>query len=245
MIDRVLVPTDAAFAAMAALRPVHGGRPPSIRARSWLRICRLTQIDATDEYSRLHAAGRSFFAADHSAGHAGECAGHRPASFDMCRWTFLARTWPCPRTPCCRRLSPCAIPCNMRRKCRKCSMPDVLTTGEVNLLTRHSAKFAGRSKVGSARRIGRAARRCVADLLLIPSLFTTRQPTQAEIIAASHSAGRSLHAAGYAERAAPGSARRSGQPSKIHIDPKAIRQLAPPEPTAAPRSEVPAPAVRA
>ncbi len=67
--------------------------------------------------------------------------------------------------------------------------PDVLTTGEVNLMTgtprnlRDEAKWVLR---GASAVLHATA---LLILFLIPSLFTSRQPTPDEIIAASHSLG--------------------------------------------------------
>jgi outer membrane biosynthesis protein TonB len=116
--------------------------------------------------------------------------------------------------------------------------PDVLTTGEVHLMTdgprslRDEAKWVLR---GTSAVLHAAA---IAIILLIPSLFTSRQPTQAEIIAASHSLGDLYMppdlrgALRPSPPAAPGS-------NRIRIDPKIIRQLTPPEPTPQPKTEAP------
>jgi outer membrane biosynthesis protein TonB len=120
--------------------------------------------------------------------------------------------------------------------------PDVLTTGEVHLMTEGPRSLKDEQKWvlrGTSAVLHAAA---IAILLLIPSLFTTRQPTQAEIIAASHSLG---------DLYMPPDLRSSLRPSppvapgsnRIHIDPKIIRQLTPPEPTPQPKTEVPAPAI--
>ena len=120
--------------------------------------------------------------------------------------------------------------------------PDVLTTGEVHLMTdgprslRDEAKWVlrGTSAVLHALAIG--------IILLLSSLITPHQPTPDEIIRASHSLG---------DLYMPPDLRSSLRPTphidpgsnRIHIDPKVIRQLTPPEPTPAPKSEVPAPVI--
>ena len=120
--------------------------------------------------------------------------------------------------------------------------PDVLTTGEVNLMagtprnSRDEAKWVLR---GTSAVLHAAA---LAILLLLPSLFSSRQPTQAEIIAASHSLGDLYMPPDLrsALRPTPHIDPRSNQ---IHIDPRVVRKFAPPEPKPQPPSEVPAPAI--
>src|SRR5580704_6235386 len=102
--------------------------------------------------------------------------------------------------------------------------PDVITTGEVNLLTgtprslRDEAKWVLR---GTSAVLHVAA---LVLVLLIPSLFTQRQPTQAEIESAEHSLGDLYIPPDMKSfsRSLP------GPKSPIRIDPKVIRQLAPP-----------------
>src|SRR5580693_2086777 len=104
--------------------------------------------------------------------------------------------------------------------------PDVLTTGEVHLMTegprslRDEAKWVLR---GTSAVLHAAA---IAILLLIPSLFTSRQPTQDEIIAASHSLGDLYMPPDLRSALHPTPHISAGNP--IHIDPKIIRKLAPP-----------------
>jgi len=120
--------------------------------------------------------------------------------------------------------------------------PDVLTTGEVNLMTgtprnlRDEAKWVLR---GASAVLHATA---LLILFLIPSLFTSRQPTQAEIIAASHSLGDLYMPPDLRSALRPSPPVAPGS-NRIHIDPKVIRQLTPPEPTPAPKSEVPAPVI--
>jgi outer membrane biosynthesis protein TonB len=120
--------------------------------------------------------------------------------------------------------------------------PDVLTTGEVHLMTdgprslRDEAKWVLRGTSAVLHAVA------IAIVLLIPSLFSQRQPTPDEIIRASHSLG---------DLYMPPDLRSALRPTphidpggnRIHIDPKTIRQLTPPEPAPAPKSEVPAPAI--
>ncbi len=102
--------------------------------------------------------------------------------------------------------------------------PDVITTGEVNLMTgtprslRDEAKWVLR---GTSAVLHVTA---LLLILLIPSLFTQRQPTQAEIDSAEHSLGDLYIPSDMKSfsRSLP------GPKSAIHIDPKVIRQLAPP-----------------
>jgi outer membrane biosynthesis protein TonB len=102
--------------------------------------------------------------------------------------------------------------------------PDVITTGEVNLLTgtpkslRDEAKWVLR---GTSAVLHVTA---LLMVLLIPSLFTQRQPTQAEIESAEHSLGDLYIPSDMKSfsRSLP------GPKSPIRIDPKVIRQLAPP-----------------
>jgi outer membrane biosynthesis protein TonB len=120
--------------------------------------------------------------------------------------------------------------------------PDVLTTGEVNLMTgtprnlRDEAKWVLR---GASAVLHATA---LLILFLIPSLFTQRQPTQDEIIAASHSLGDLYMPPDLRSALRPSPPVAPGS-NRIHIDPKVIRQLTPPEPTPAPKSEVPAPVI--
>jgi TonB family protein len=120
--------------------------------------------------------------------------------------------------------------------------PDVLTTGEVNLMTgtprnlRDEAKWVLR---GASAVLHAAA---LLILLLIPSLFTSRAPTQAEILAASHSLGDLYMPPDLRSALRPTPHVDPGS-NRIHIDPRTIRQLAPPEPTPQPKSEVPAPVI--
>jgi outer membrane biosynthesis protein TonB len=120
--------------------------------------------------------------------------------------------------------------------------PDVLTTGEVNLMTgtprnlRDEAKWVLR---GASAVLHAAA---LLILFLIPSLFTSRQPTPDEIIAASHSLGDLYMTPDFRSALRPTPPAVPGS-NKIRIDPKVIRQLTPPEPTPAPKSEVPAPVI--
>jgi outer membrane biosynthesis protein TonB len=102
--------------------------------------------------------------------------------------------------------------------------PDVMTTGEVNLLT-----GTPRSLRDEARWVlrGTSAVLHVTALLLIlliPSLFTQRQPTQAEIESAEHSLGDLYIPPDMKSfaRSLP------GPKSPMRIDPKIIRQLTPP-----------------
>lgn len=121
--------------------------------------------------------------------------------------------------------------------------PDVMTTGEVNLLTgpprnlRDEAKWVLR---GTSVLLHAVA---LVIILLIPALFPSHQPTQAENIAAMHSLGdlyippdmRSIvHPAPHAAPKGP----------PIHIDPKIIRQLAPSEATPPPGAFQPPPVPR-
>jgi outer membrane biosynthesis protein TonB len=121
--------------------------------------------------------------------------------------------------------------------------PDVLTTGEVHLMTdgprslRDEAKWVLR---GTSAVLHAAA---LLILFLIPSLFTSRQPTPDEIIRASHSLGDLYMPPDLRSSLRPTPPRIDPGSNKIHIDPKVIRKLAPPEPTPAPKSEVPAPVI--
>jgi outer membrane biosynthesis protein TonB len=121
--------------------------------------------------------------------------------------------------------------------------PDVLTTGEVNLMTgtprnlRDEAKWVlrGTSAVLHAAALG--------IILLISSMITPHQPTPDEIIRTSHSLGDVYIPQDLQSTLRPTPPRIDPGSNKIHIDPKVIRQLAPPEPTPAPKSEVPAPVI--
>jgi len=119
--------------------------------------------------------------------------------------------------------------------------PDVLTTGEVHLMTDGPRSLKDEQKWvlrGTSAVLHAAA---IVIILLIPSLFTAHQPTQAEIIAASHSLGDLYMPPDLRSALHPTPHISSGNP--IHIDPKIIRQLAPPEPTPQPKAEIPAPAI--
>jgi TonB family protein len=120
--------------------------------------------------------------------------------------------------------------------------PDVLTTGEVHLMTEGPRSLKDEQKWvlrGTSAVLHAAA---LAILLLIPSLFTQRQPTQDEIIAASHSLGDLYMPPDLRSALHPTPHIDSGS-NRIHIDPKTIRKLTPPEPTPQPKSEVSAPVV--
>ncbi len=120
--------------------------------------------------------------------------------------------------------------------------PDVLTTGEVHLMTDGPRSLKDEQKWvlrGTSAVLHAAA---LAILLLIPSLFTTRQPTQSEIIAASHSLGDLYMPPDLRSALRPSPPVAPGS-NRIHIDPKIIRQLAPPEPTPQPKVETPAPVI--
>jgi TonB family protein len=119
--------------------------------------------------------------------------------------------------------------------------PDVLTTGEVHLMTDGPRSLKDEQKWvlrGTSAALHAAA---IVIILLIPSLFTTHQPTQAEIIAASHSLGDLYMPPDLRSALHPTPHISSGSP--IHIDPKIIRKLTPPEPAPQPKSEIPAPVI--
>jgi outer membrane biosynthesis protein TonB len=120
--------------------------------------------------------------------------------------------------------------------------PDVITTGEVNFMTgpprslRDEAKWVLR---GASAVLHAAA---LLILLMIPSLFTPRQPTQSEILAASHSLG-DLYMPPDLRSALRPAPHIDPKANQIHIDPKVIRQLAPPEPKHVLAPEVMAPVI--
>jgi outer membrane biosynthesis protein TonB len=120
--------------------------------------------------------------------------------------------------------------------------PDVLTTGEVHLMTDGPRSLKDEQKWvlrGTSAVLHAAA---IAILLLIPSLFTSRQPTQDEIIAASHSLGDLYMPPDLRSALHPTPHISAGNP--IHIDPKIIRKLAPPPVSLPqPKAEIPAPAI--
>lgn len=121
--------------------------------------------------------------------------------------------------------------------------PDVLTTGEVNLMTgtprnlRDEAKWVlrGTSAVLHAAALG--------IILLISSMIAPHQPTPNEIIRASHSLGDLYMTPDLRSSLRPTPPHIDPGSNKIHIDPKIIRQLNLPEPAPAPKSEVPAPVI--
>jgi outer membrane biosynthesis protein TonB len=120
--------------------------------------------------------------------------------------------------------------------------PDVLTTGEVNLLAgiprglRDEAKWFLR---GASAVLHAAA---LFILLMIPSLFRSHPPTQAEILAASHSLG-DLYMPPDLRSALRPTPHTDPKNNQIRIDPKVIRQLAPPEPRRVIAPEVTAPVI--
>jgi hypothetical protein len=121
--------------------------------------------------------------------------------------------------------------------------PDVLTTGEVHLMTDGPRSLKDEQKWvlrGTSAVLHAAA---IAILLLIPSLFTSRQPTQDEIIAASHSLGDLYMPPDLRSALRPSPHVAAPGTNRIHIDPKIIRQLTPPEPTPQPKTETPAPVI--
>jgi len=105
--------------------------------------------------------------------------------------------------------------------------PDVITTGEVHFMTgtprslRDEAKWVLR---GASAVLHAAA---LLILLLIPSLFTPRQPTQSEILAASHSLG-DLYMPPDLRSALRPTPHVDPKSNQIRIDPKVIRQFTPP-----------------
>jgi len=122
--------------------------------------------------------------------------------------------------------------------------PDVLTTGEVHLMTDGPRSLRDESKWvlrGTSAVLHAAA---LAILLLIPSLFATRQPTQSEIIQASHSLGDLYMPPDLRSALRPSPPAAPPGANRIHIDPKIIRKLTPPEPTTPqPKIETPAPVI--
>lgn len=109
--------------------------------------------------------------------------------------------------------------------------PDVITTGEVNLLTNtpRALRDEERWVLRGASAVLHAA--AILILVLIPSLFSPRQPTQAEIISAAHSLGDLYMPPDLKSTLRPATPRVEPKSPAIHIDPKVIRQLAPPAPT--------------
>jgi TonB family protein len=121
--------------------------------------------------------------------------------------------------------------------------PDIMTTGEVNLLssTPRGLRDEERWVLRGASAILHAV--AILILFLIPTLFSPRQPTQAEIISAAHSLGDLYMPPDLKSALAPRPKAEPKSPA-IHIDPKVIRQLAPPAPSPSPDPIAPPAVVR-
>ena len=122
--------------------------------------------------------------------------------------------------------------------------PDVLTTGEVHLMTDGPRSLRDEQKWvlrGTSAVLHAAA---IAILLLIPSLFTPHQSTTEEAIAAAHSLG-DLYMPPDLRSALRPTPHIDPGANRIRIDPKIIRQLTPPAPalTPQPKAEIPAPVI--
>jgi outer membrane biosynthesis protein TonB len=119
--------------------------------------------------------------------------------------------------------------------------PDLMTTGEVNLLSgpprslRDEANWVLRS-ASAVIHVG-----VLVLLLLLPSLFTDRPQTQTEIDNAARSLGNLYIPSDMKsfQRSLPGP-----KSPPLRIDPKIIRQFAPPMPEPAPGPVSPPPVVR-
>lgn len=122
--------------------------------------------------------------------------------------------------------------------------PDVITTGEVNLLSRVPKGL--RDEERWVLRGASAVLHAVAILILflIPTMFSPRQPTQAEIISAAHSLGDLYMPPDLKSALRPTPPKVEAKSPGIRIDPKVIRQLAPPVPSPAPDPMAPPAVVR-
>lgn len=104
--------------------------------------------------------------------------------------------------------------------------PDVITTGEVNLLSdgpknlRDEAKWVLRGASAVLHAVA------LVILLLIPGLFSPHQPTQQEILTAAHSLGDLYIPPDLRSTLRP-APRVEPKTNQIHIDPGTIRKLAP------------------
>jgi len=107
--------------------------------------------------------------------------------------------------------------------------PDVMTTGEVNLLAQAPAAFQDEKRwvLRGASAILHAV--AIATILIVSTLLPAHQPTEAEILQAAHSLG-DLYLPQDIKALRHEAPRPEIKTPVVHIDPNVIRRLAPPEP---------------